>query len=173
MGAVRLCMAGGPGQEPVWRSGPGHPDHATSVRKRVVYTALGPKSVVRGPLRGPGLPIQGPKPNRLHVFGPKPCTPDVLAPIFTPAPDLAPRPYATVWTTPRNRRLLVRSVGGDRAQKTRHLHAVRTKPLATNRQAYIYFRSLGGLPPPRPPGLGFKKRFSGVPPGGPGGPYFM
>jgi hypothetical protein len=63
---------------------------AASSRKRVVYTASGPRSVIRGPRRGPGLPMLGPKPCRLHVFDPKPRSPDLLAPISTPAPDLAP-----------------------------------------------------------------------------------
>ncbi len=93
-----LCMAGGPGLEPVWRSGPGDPDYAASARKRVVYLVSGPNRVVRGPLRVPGLPNLGPKPCTLHVFGPKPCIPDLLVPISTPAPDLAPRPYTKhVW----------------------------------------------------------------------------
>jgi hypothetical protein len=42
-----LCMAGGPGLEPVWRSGPGDPDYTASARKCIVYVASGPKSVVR------------------------------------------------------------------------------------------------------------------------------
>ena len=45
------CVAGGPGLEPMWRSGPGKPDYAVSGRKHVVYTVSGPKSVVRGALR--------------------------------------------------------------------------------------------------------------------------
>ncbi len=88
-----LCMAGGPGLEPVWRSGPGDPDYAVSARKRIVYTASGPNSVVRGREAAPGLPILGPKPCRLYVSGPKPRSPDLLVPISTPASDLAPRPF--------------------------------------------------------------------------------
>ncbi len=42
-----LCMAGGPGLEPVWRSGPGDPDYTVSANKRVVYTVSGPNRVVR------------------------------------------------------------------------------------------------------------------------------
>jgi hypothetical protein len=91
-------MAGGPGLKPVWRSGPGDPDYAVSARRRIVYTVSGPKSVVRGPLRGPGLPNLGPKPCRLFVFEPKPRSPDLLVPISTPAPDLAPRPYTSEGT---------------------------------------------------------------------------
>jgi hypothetical protein len=30
-----------------------------------------------------------------YVFGPKPRSPDLLVPMSTPAPDLAPRPYTT------------------------------------------------------------------------------
>ncbi len=79
-------MAGGPDLEPMWRSGPGDPDYAASARKRVIYTASGPYRTVRGPLCGPGLRGLGPKPCKLHVFGPKPRSPDLLFP-------LAPRPY--------------------------------------------------------------------------------
>ncbi len=39
--------------------------------------------------------IFGPKQRRLHVSGPKPRSPDLLVPIFTPAPNLAPRPYTS------------------------------------------------------------------------------
>ena len=88
--AHHLCMAGGPGLEPVWRSGLGDPDYTASARKRVVYTASGPNSVVRGREAAPGLCGVGPKSCRLHVFGPKPRSPDLLVPISTPAPDLAP-----------------------------------------------------------------------------------
>ena len=37
-----LCMAGKPGLEPVWRSGPGDPDYTISARKR-----LGPAAAKR------------------------------------------------------------------------------------------------------------------------------
>ncbi len=42
--------------------GPGDPDYAVSARKRVVYTASGPTSVVQGREAAPGLPSLGPKP---------------------------------------------------------------------------------------------------------------
>ena len=86
-------MARVPGLEPLWTSGPGEPDYAVLARKREVYIVSGPNLVVRGREAAPGLPILGPKPCRLHVFGPKPRSPDLLVPISTPAPDLAPRPY--------------------------------------------------------------------------------
>ncbi len=47
---------------------------------------------------GPGLPNLGAKPC-LHVFGPKPRSPDLLVPISAPALDLAPRSYTTLKTT--------------------------------------------------------------------------
>ncbi len=82
--------------EPVWRSGTGDPDCAVSARKRVYsLTVSGPKSVVKGREAATGLPILGPETCRQHVFEPKPRSPDLLVPISTPAPDLAPRPYAT------------------------------------------------------------------------------
>ncbi len=46
-----MCMATGPGLEPVWSSGPGDLDYAVSARKCVVYAASGQKAEVRGPLR--------------------------------------------------------------------------------------------------------------------------
>jgi hypothetical protein len=89
-----LCMAGGPGLEPVWRWG-GDPDYAVSAPTRVVYTVSDPKSVVRNREAAPGLPSMGSKPCRLHGFGPETRS---LVPISTPAPDLAPRPYTRlVW----------------------------------------------------------------------------
>ena len=48
---------------------------------------------------GFGVPNFGPKPCRLHVSGPKPRSPDLLAPISTPAPDLAHRPYTSFGLT--------------------------------------------------------------------------
>ena len=60
-------MAGGPGLEPVWRSGPGDPDYAASVRKRVAYTASNVYTLER-----PGSParkIVGTKPYEFIGFG--------------------------------------------------------------------------------------------------------
>ncbi len=43
----KLCMAGGPVLEPVWRSGPGDPDYDVSARNRVDFTLSGRSRVVR------------------------------------------------------------------------------------------------------------------------------
>jgi hypothetical protein len=40
-------MAGGPGLESVWRSGPGYPEYSVSARKRIVYRDAGRNRVAR------------------------------------------------------------------------------------------------------------------------------
>ncbi len=83
-----------PGRKSGFRPG-FRPDSHQKNLKRVIYTASGPKKVVRGREAAPGLPMLGPKPCGLHVFELKPSSPDLQVPISTPAPDLACRPSTT------------------------------------------------------------------------------